>query len=803
MTGSKKKITDPHAKREAAKYDSPIPSREFILGHLKQRNTPAKFTTICLELSLELDDEQEALRRRLNAMQRDGQLIRNRRGYYASIDSVDLLKGRVSGHRDGYGFFIPDDKSQDLFLTQRQMSKVFDGDRVLVRPSEGSQRNKKEAIILEVLERAHTTLVGRYFTKNSIGFVVPENTKINQDIIVGNNEETTITPAEGQIVIVELLVYPSGRANAVGKITQILGDHMAPGMEVEVALRANDIPFLWPSNIQACLDKITHKIHQRELNKRIDLRQLPFVTIDGADAKDFDDAVFCKPYQNIGWKLYVAIADVSHYVAVDSPLDQEAQQRGNSVYFPEHVVPMLPEVLSNDLCSLKPKVDRLVLVCEMTVNNQGEVIDYCFQEGIICSHARLTYTEVSEMLEHKDSTSGIKLRTQYASVVTHLESLFCVYKKLLHARQARGAIDFDSTETKIIFGNDRKIEKIVPVARNQAHRLIEECMLCANVAAANFLLQHKLDGLYRVHETPPAEKLTKLRDFLGELGLNLGGADKPSGHDYQRLSKNLVGRTDAHLIQIVMLRSMQQALYSVENKGHFGLSYPAYTHFTSPIRRYPDLLMHRALRAIIRSKRKSSFVKRTEKQGVMTRKQIYPYTLEDLTNLGEQCSLAERRAEDAVRDVVSWLKCEFMRDQVGEVFSGVISGVTAFGLFVELNDIYVEGLVHVSALKNDYYHFDANKHRLVGERTHFSYRLGDEVKIKIMQVNLESRRIDFELVDNNPSSRKKPKHKSKYKKRPKANQEQEKSKSNKGKPKRATLKAKNGSKPVKRKGKGK
>ncbi len=750
MAGSKKKIRDPHAQREAENYERPIPSREFILQHLKDRGGPASLAELCLELSLELEDQQEALRRRTNAMQRDGQLLRNRRGDLGPIDSMDLLKGRVEGHKDGYGFFVPDDGTGDLFITQRQMSKVFDGDRVLARIAEFSRRGKKEAVILEVLERAHQTLVGRYFTENGIGFVVPENTRINQDIMIG--EENGLNPDDGQMVIAEILVYPSGRSNAVGRVMEVLGEHLAPGMEIDVALRAHNIPFHWPQELVDHLESIPRNINQRELNKRIDLRQLPFVTIDGEDARDFDDAVFCAPEGKSGWKLYVAIADVSHYVKVGSPLDQEAQQRGNSVYFPEQVVPMLPELLSNELCSLNPHVDRLVMVCEMTISSTGEVTGYCFQEGIIRSHARLTYTAVSEILEHENSISGMQLRAQHAELLPHLEQLFSLYKKLLRAREARGAIDFDSIETRIVFREDRKIEKIVPVSRNQAHRLIEECMLCANVAAADFLLQHKLEGLYRIHETPPAEKLAKLREFLGELGLSLGGADKPSGHDYQRLSQSIVERPDAHLIQTVMLRSMQQALYSAENKGHFGLSYPAYTHFTSPIRRYPDLLVHRALRAVIRSRRKSDFVKRTDKQGLMTRKQIYPYQLADLVQMGEQCSLTERRADDAVRDVVGWLKCEFMLDRVGETFAGVISGVTAFGLFIELNDIYVEGLVHVSALKNDYYHFDANKHRLVGERTHASYRLGDELTVKIMRVDLDARKIDFELVDASSSA---------------------------------------------------
>lgn len=742
MPRAKKAKADPFAAREAANYDKPIPSREFILEYLQGIARPASHEEMCDALGLEDEDAIEALRRRLNAMQRDGQLMRNRRGAFGLIDKMNLLKGRVQGMKDGYGFFIPERGGEDLYISSRQMNKVLDGDRVLVRPAEFEHRGKREAVIVEVLERAHSHLVGRFFTESGLGFVVPENPRINQDILVA--EDSPCKARNGQMVNVEITVYPSRRNNAVGRVVEILGEHMAPGMEIDVALRSHGIPFEWPQAVAQSLREIPENMTAAELKQRIDLRREPFVTIDGEDARDFDDAVCCRKDKN-GWVLHVAIADVSHYVRVGSALDREAHLRGTSVYFPERVIPMLPELLSNDLCSLNPQVDRPVMVCEMRINAEGVLSDYRFFEGVIRSQARLTYTKVSLMLEQKGSREGKTLRAEYKKLVPHLEELYRLYRALRSAREARGAIDFESTEQRIIFGEGRKIDRIVPVERNDAHKLIEECMLSANVAAADFLKAHQVPGLYRIHETPSAEKLSNLREFLGELGLSLGGGEKPSAKDYQKLVSQITERPDAHLIQTVMLRSLMQAVYSPENVGHFGLAYEAYAHFTSPIRRYPDLLMHRAIRSVIRSRRKSKRVKRIEGVRGMQKKDIYPYEMADMLQLGEHCSLTERRADEAVRDVVLWLKCEYMLDHVGDIFTGVISGVTAFGLFVELQDVFVEGLLHVSALDNDYYHFDPVKHRLTGERTHFSYRLGDPVEIRVARVDLDERKIDFDL----------------------------------------------------------
>ncbi len=733
---------DPEAAREAEKYENPIPSRELILQHLGERGSPAAREELVEEFGLESDEDIEALRRRLRAMERDGQLIYTRRGTYAPVDKLDLVCGRVSGHRDGFGFLIPDDGSDDLFLSPAQMRLVFDGDRCLARVAGLDRRGRREGAIVEVISRAHESIVGRYHIESDVGFVVPDNPKIQQEVLVTPGRALDAKP--GQFVEVKITHWPTQRFQPQGDIVEVIGNYMAPGMEIDVALRSFDIPHVWPEAVLKEAARLKPEVEEKDKHKRVDLRHLPFVTIDGEDARDFDDAVFCeKPG---GWKLltggfrlYVAIADVSHYVKVDSALDKEAVVRGNSVYFPERVVPMLPEELSNGLCSLNPHVDRLAMVCEITLSKSGKMTDYQFYEAVIHSHARLTYNKVSAMLEQPKSAEGKRLSAEYAEVLPHLKQLYSLYKVLLKARHTRGAIDFETQETRIVFGTDRKIAAIKPTERNDAHKLIEECMLCANVATAAFLQKHEIPALYRVHDAPPLERQEKLRAFLGELGLSLHkGKEGPTPKDYQALLEKIQGRPDFHVIQTVMLRSLSQAVYSAENHGHFGLNYEAYAHFTSPIRRYPDLLVHRAIRSVIRSRREGA--------PSMPKARIYPYDEAALEQLGEQCSMTERRADEATRDVVNWLKCEFMKDRVGETFPGVITAVTGFGLFVELTDIYVEGLVHVTAMPGDYYHFDPLHHRLSGERSGRSFRLGDSVEVRVMRVDLDERKIDFELI---------------------------------------------------------
>lgn len=746
---------DPEAAREAEKYDNPIPSRELILQHLSERGSPAAREQLVEEFGLSSEEDIEALRRRLRAMERDGQLIYTRRGTYAPVDKLDLVCGRISGHRDGFGFLIPDDGSDDLFLSPAQMRLVFDGDRALARVAGLDRRGRREGAIVEVISRAHETIVGRYQEESGIGFVMADNPKIQQEVLVTPGRSMDAKP--GQFVEIKITHWPTQRFQPQGDVVEVIGNYMAPGMEIDVALRSFDIPHVWPEAVKREASKLKPEVEEKDKQKRVDLRHLPFVTIDGEDARDFDDAVYCEKLSNWklfsgGFRLYVAIADVSHYVKVGSALDQEAEVRGTSVYFPERVVPMLPEELSNGLCSLNPHVDRLAMVCEITLSKSGKMTDYQFYEAVIHSHARLTYNKVSSMLEQPSSADGKRLVDEYRDVLPHLKQLHALYKVLLKARHTRGAIDFETQETRIVFGAERKIAAIKPTERNDAHKLIEECMLCANVATARFLQDHDLPGLYRVHDGPPLERQEKLRAFLGELELTLHkGKEGPTPKDYQALLEQIQGRPDFHVIQTVMLRSLSQAVYSPDNNGHFGLNYEAYAHFTSPIRRYPDLLIHRAIRSVIRSRRETSHVRR-EGATSMPKARIYPYDEAALEQLGEQCSMTERRADEATRDVVNWLKCEFMKDRVGETFPGVITAVTGFGLFVELTDIYVEGLVHVTAMPGDYYHFDPLHHRLSGERSGRSFRLGDSVEVRVMRVDLDERKIDFELISGGSKS---------------------------------------------------
>ncbi|HET8904975.1 MAG TPA: ribonuclease R [Saccharospirillum sp.] len=743
---SRRKPADPNLEREAEKYENPIPSREFILEHLENRQGPATHPELCEELGL-ADDERdiEALRRRLIAMVRDGQLLCSRKGAFGLIDKMDLVKGRVQGHPDGFGFLIHDQGGKDYVLNHRQMRCCFDGDVVLVRKGGTDHRGRVEAIITEVLEHNTQEIVGRYFNDGGIGRVEPENRRVSIDVLIPAGNEGDAQP--GDIVVVDVLEQPQFRRQPVGRVTQVLGEHMAPGMEIDIALRTHDIPHEWPREVLDHIEGMSDQVDESAKANRIDLRDKAFVTIDDETARDFDDAVLAESVRGGGWRLYVAIADVSNYVAVNSPLDNEARKRSTSVYFPERVIPMLPEILSNGLCSLNPNVDRLTLVCEINVSATGNIDSYRFMEGLINSHARLTYNKVAPLLEPETATEAREtMQQEYGeAVLKNLTTLRELYKIFRFQRRKRGAIDFETIETKIVFDADRKIERIVPSERNDAHRLIEECMLIANVCAANFMEELEIPALYRVHDTPSPERLENLRKYLGQLGLELKGGEKPHAKDYQTLLNQLKGRDDFQLIQTMLLRSMNQAVYQPENLGHFGLAFDAYTHFTSPIRRYPDLLTHRAIRSVIRSGKRTPLVRRVKGAPKLNQKDIYPYDLQAMVELGEHCSLTERRADEATWDVVAWLKCEYMKDHVGDEFMGTVSSVTNFGLFVQLDEVYVDGLVHISSLASDYYQFNEVAHCLVGERTRVSYGLGDRLQVKVMRVDLDDRKIDFEL----------------------------------------------------------
>jgi ribonuclease R len=716
---------DPFFAREQEKYGQAAPSREFILQYLEERGMPLTLDELRAEWGLEGDWEIEALSRRLRAMERDGQLIRNRREGYGLVTKMNLVTGRVIGHGEGHGFLIPDEGGDSLFLSPRQMRKLLHGDRAVARVTGVDYRGRREGAVVEVLERNTETVVGRFCEERGACFVIPDNKRINQDIMVP--PEGRGAAQAGQIVIVELIEQPSSQNRPLGRVREVLGEHMAPGMEVRIAIASHGIPVEWPETVLEEASRHGEAVPESASQGRWDLRATPLVTIDGITARDFDDAVYCERRGN-NWWLLVAIADVSWYVRTGTALDREARKRGNSVYFPDRAIPMLPEALSNGLCSLNPEVDRLCLVCEMTLNAEGRIIRSRFAEAVMRSHARLTYDTVAAIVADRDP----RVRAEYAALVPHLDRLHELYQAMRATREQRGAMDFDTQETVIEYRADRKIERILPTERNDAHRLIEECMIAANVAAARFLQRQKMPGLYRVHEGPTEDRLNKLRAFLGELGLGLGGGEKPSPLDYTRLLAQARDRPDAHLIQTVMLRSLAQAVYSPGNLGHFGLALDAYAHFTSPIRRYPDLQVHRAIRHALNGGKPADF----------------PATHADLVGLGEHCSMTERRADEAVRDAVEWLKCEFMLDKVGQVFDGIITGVTGFGLFVELRGVFVEGLVHVTSLRNDYYQFDPVGHRLHGERSGQVYRLGDSLTVRVVRVDLDERKIDFEPVEH-------------------------------------------------------
>jgi ribonuclease R len=722
MTNKKKNIRelDPFLERERAQYEHPLPSREFILQTLEEQGAPLAEEALRSLLHI-TREEEDLFGRRLRAMERDGQIMRNRKDALCVVDKLDLIKGKVQGHAEGFGFVIPDDGSADLVLSAKEMHKVLHGDTVMVRVAGVDRRGRREAKIVEVLEYANTRVVGRLFEDHGILFVVAENRRISQDILVAPGEHGAAQA--GQVVVVEIMQQPSKHAQPIGRIVEVLGNYADPGMEIEIALRKHDLPHEFPREAERQARQFAPEVAPSDYEGRDSVAQLPLVTIDGETARDFDDAVYCEP-DGKGFRLVVAIADVSAYVQPGDALDKEALNRGNSVYFPRRVIPMLPEELSNGLCSLNPNVDRLCMVCDMQIGTDGVIRQYRFYPSVMHSHARLTYTQVAAMLADPHGREA----KQYAHVLPHIRNLHTLFQTLLTAREKRGAIDFETVETQMIFNDQGKIEKIVPVVRNDAHRLIEECMLAANVCAADFLQTHQHTVLYRVHEGPTPEKLEAVREFLKEFGLQLGGGEDPQAADYSRLLAKIRSRPDAGLLQTVMLRSLRQAMYSPENTGHFGLGYEAYTHFTSPIRRYPDLLVHRAIKA------------------VLNHKKYKPH--EKWEALGVHCSMTERRADDATRDVEAWLKCFYMRDHLGSVFDGTVSSVVGFGLFVALDDIYTEGLVHVSELGADYFHFDAAKHQMLGERTGKRYRLGDRVRVKVVRVDMESTKIDFVLMED-------------------------------------------------------
>ena len=779
----KKKLVDPYAKREASKYESPIASRELILEVLEKSDGPLPLQALHEALQVDSEKVIDAMARRLGAMERDGQLIRNRQNHYLPISKVDLVRGRVMGHADGFGFLIPDEGGEDLFLSPFEMRTLMHGDRAVVRPAGKSKRGKLMGKLVEIIERGNKQIVGRYYKESGLGFVVPDNKRLNQDVMIP--EQDAMKAMNGQFVVTSIVEQPNKSRQPIGKVIEVIGDHLAPGMEIDVAIRSYDLPYEWSDEVLLQVQQFSEKSIQDQLKHRKDMRELNFVTIDGIDAKDFDDAVYCEPHSN-GWKLWVAIADVSHYVETNTALDQEAHNRATSVYFPERVIPMLPESLSNGLCSLKPEVDRLCMVCEMIITDIGELKSHKFYDAVMCSSARLTYDEVQLILHGKDEEAEVKeTREKRQHLIGDLENLQSVYTALRKQRKKRGAIDFDTKETYFEFDAEKKIKAILPRQRCEAHMIIEECMISANVAAAEYITRCKLPTLFRVHEDPTFERLRDMREFLESLGVGFSKAHKPKPKDYMAVIKKIAHRKDKHIIEMMLLRSMAQAVYSPESIGHFGLALPLYAHFTSPIRRYPDLVVHRTIRHLIAKQNKDSF----------------PLSQNDLVLLGEHCSMCERRADDATRDVDAWLKCEFMLDKLGQEFSGTITSVTGFGFFVLLDEYFVEGLVHVTALKSDYYHFDEQSHCLFGERSKRRYSLGDEVKIIVARVSLDERKMDFSLVQSGSGKDDKDKNskqESPYGKKPKKSKYRSKGKKVTGKSKPSNVKNKKRRKKKKR-----
>ncbi|HHL3634120.1 TPA: ribonuclease R [Neisseria polysaccharea] len=714
---------DPFLSREKQRYEHPLPSREWIVELLERKGVPSKIEALARELSIK-EEEYEFFERRLKAMARDGQVLINRRGAVCAADKLDLVKCRVEAHKDGFGFAVPltPTKDGDFVLYERQMRGIMHGDIVTVRPAGVDRRGRRAGTVLDIVERAQSKVVGRFYMDRGVAILEAEDKRLNQSIVLEPDSVAHFKPESGQVIVGEIETYPEQNRPAVAKIIEVVGDYADSGMEIEIAVRKHHLPHQFSEACAKAAKKIPDHVRKSDLKGRVDLRDLPLVTIDGETARDFDDAVFA---EKIGrnYRLVVAIADVSHYVRPDDAIDTDAQERSTSVYFPRRVIPMLPENLSNGICSLNPNVERLCMVCDMAITYAGNIKEYRFYPAVMRSHARLTYNQVwdwiSGNLDHPHKTQ--------------IDTLYKLFKILQKKRFERGAVEFDSIETQMLFNDNGKIEKIVPVVRNEAHKLIEECMLAANVCAADFLLKNKHTALFRNHLGPTPEKLATLREQLGLLGLQLGGGDNPSPKDYAVLAEQFKGRPDAELLQVMMLRSMQQAVYEPHCDGHFGLAYEAYAHFTSPIRRYPDLTVHRAIKAVLN-------------------RQTYTPN-KSWQALGVHTSFCERRADDAGRDVENWLKTYYMRDKVGEIFEGKISGVANFGIFVTLDDIHIDGLVHISDLGEDYFNFRPEIMAIEGERSGIRFNMGDRVAIKVARADLDTGKVDFVLIAGGTSDR--------------------------------------------------
>lgn len=712
---------DPYLERELQRYINPLPSREWILKILEKIGIPVNTSVLAKKLSI-TPEEKAFFERRLNAMARDGQVLINRRGAVCVADKLALVKCRVEVHKDDFGFAVPLNPADghDFVLYARQMLGLMNGDIVTVRPIGLDRKGRREGQVLDIIERANKDVVGRLKLEHGVALLIPEDKRLGASIVL---QPHSVGKAKaGQVVVAKIESYPDATQAAVARVTEILGDYADSGMEIEIAVRKHHLPHQFSPACLQQAQKIPEQVRAADYKNRVDLRDLPLITIDGETARDFDDAVYAEK-KGRNYRLVVAIADVSHYVKPDDAIDTDALERATSVYFPRRVIPMLPEKLSNGICSLNPNVERLCMVCDMEITYAGNIKSYQFYPAVMRSHARLTYTQTWDWISNDQFDDPLK---------QHVLNLYHVYQILLKKRQQRGAMEFDTVETQMIFNKLGKIERIIPVKRNEAHRLIEECMLAANVCAAEFLHKHKHPALYRNHAGPTADRLNNLREQLGLLGLQLQGGDKPTPKDYAHLFEEIKTRPDRQIIEVMMLRSMQQAVYEPHNIGHFGLAYPAYTHFTSPIRRYPDLTVHRAIKAVLNHT---------------------TYQPKSWQDLGIWCSQAERKADNASRDVDNWLKTYYMRDKIGEVFSGTISGMANFGLFVTLDDIYIDGMVHISDLGEDYFNYHPELMAIIGERSGIRFKLGDKVTVRVARADLDHSRIDLTLLSSNSKTK--------------------------------------------------
>ena len=713
-TNNKKQTTRKHKRLSA----------DIVLKYLSQRTEPANTKAIAETLGRVGKEGRQETFEILESLRDEGKVSQLSKHRWAMKHAIIEHRGRIVGHVDGHGYVLTDETREKVFLRSHDMREALHNDIVNVRITGRDKRNKLFGQITEIVERGNLTIVGRYFNESNVHFVVPDDQRIGQDVYV--LPEHTAGATHGQVVAIAITKHPTKNFQPLGEITEVIGDYMSPGMEIEIAIRKHQLPHEWPSAVVSQADSFSADVTEKDFEGRKDIRDLPLVTIDGEDARDFDDAVYCEPLNNGRNRLVVAIADVSSYVKEQSPLDQEAWQRGTSVYFPNNVIPMLPEVLSNGLCSLNPKVNRLCFVCDLIVDTDGEIETYDFYQAVMYSHARLTYTQVAKLIDGDAANSGIPEELQPS-----IADLYTLSQKLGKRRRASGTIEFEIPEPLIVFDENRKIDRVEARERNNAHRLIEECMLAANICASLMLDDSGAAGIYRVHDAPDEDKIADARVFLRQFKLLLGGGDAPSAKHFSEVINKVDDPLTAKIVQTTLLRSMKQARYDVENTGHFALNFDSYTHFTSPIRRYSDLLVHRQIRRLLDKPE----LQDTDEKFIQVNK------------TAEQTSSTERRAEAATREAVQWLKCEFMSHKVGDNFFGVVSTATEFGIFVELEEFYIDGLVHITSLGQDYYHFNSEKRQLVGEHSGKIYQSGDRLEVQVARVDMEQGRIDFSLTD--------------------------------------------------------